>query len=50
MFLVCKYSNFKCWHELCLRGLDVDIILKGMGPRLVRLCKGSKSTIKVEKQ
>ena len=41
-FLIRKYSNFKCWHKLCLRGLDVEIILKAKCPRLVRLCKGSK--------
>lgn len=39
------YSGCKCYHKLCLRGLQLEIILASESTELARLSEGVRNTI-----
>jgi len=40
VFIFCKYFISKCYHEFCVRGSGVEIILGWGSAELLEICEG----------
>jgi hypothetical protein len=49
-FLLCNYSSCKFYDQLCLSGLELEILLGSGSAELARLYKGVCRTRKIEKK